>query len=69
MMRARKKAKKALDALFEEIKTAPTDELPALTGAIVDLYKSIINPLQMFLLGFGTCLALVLAYSIIRFVI
>lgn len=68
-MRARKKAEKVLDALFEEFKTAPGNELPALTGAIVDLYKSIANPLRMFLFGFGTCLILVLAYFVIRFVI
>lgn len=68
-MRARRKVEKVLDALFEEFKTAPEHELPALTGAIVDLYKSITNPLRMFLFGFGTCLILVLAYSIIRFVI
>lgn len=68
-MRARRKAEKAIEQIYAEMRSALPDELPALTEAVINLHKLVINPLRMFLFGFGTCLILVLAYFVIRFVI
>lgn len=68
-MRSRKKAEEAIEQIYAEMKTALPNELPALTEAVIGLHKLITNPLRVFLLGFGTCLAMVLVYLVVRIII
>lgn len=68
-MRSRKKAEEAIEQIYAEMKTALPNELAALTEAVIGLHKLITNPLRVFLLGFGTCLAMVLVYLVVRIII
>ena len=72
-MKIRKKAEKAInkaiDNVFEEIESAPPYDLPALIEAIIELRKLITDRLRIFLYGFGTCFALVVAYLVIRIIV